>query len=421
MKRSCTFLLFALFALSAVAMEEEEPFWTKTTNFFQNTFGASNTSFSWQEFSFSGSNHQTAAITTQEHSLLQPVYLESTETKRLLNTLKPDPEAIKQLYTFAYEIVQIYTPAKEAKKNAIIHDPLIPELIAKMNRAKEKYIGYETMASYGHQNKKIFPRIGTALIFFCLRAYHLTILETKEAIPFTRGEKITYLKLSKYPAYLHLVDSISNIIQLEETNREYLEYMLSWIYNNNGDFDDYYTENYTNFKNEFYNLANSLLGGKNSPKEEIIILSKILQLVERAIKTKSENISKDFGNELLYFVPTKGSAGTWETMMGELATLTKDEDEPINAQRRIAVLWNLILRYNNDRLNKATPTAKQYLIYDVQRQVNAALPNDNFRNKLDPKNYAFIEFENLQQDIAVLKLIDDHEADIGCQSIYGAS
>src|SRR5580700_3966210 len=187
MKRSMAFLLFALFARSIAAMEDEEPLWTRTTNFLQNTFGGSSVNFNWQEFSFAGSNSQTAANTSREHSFLEPVYLKTTETKQLLTTLKPDQEAIKQLYSFAHEIVWNYIRAKETKKNAIVHDPLIPELIAKMNKAKEKSIGYETMASYGYQNKNIFPRVGTALIFLCLRAYNQTILETKEAIPFARG------------------------------------------------------------------------------------------------------------------------------------------------------------------------------------------------------------------------------------------
>ena len=248
------------------------------------------------------------------------------------------------------------------------------------------------------------------LLFCCLKKYRLTIESTGESTPFENvwlyKPGIKSKNIDSYPAYIHLVNTLTDLLV---TNVDNIKILNDCLYSDPSIlFEGYIRNAYVDANitiNELYNCLYQLLCRNGNTRD----IYNILQIIGN-IKLSTTITEKDIGYRMLFYQPND--------FQSQFKSWYDDQYNAIHTKHRIALFFNLIEVYQSLKGNKTTPTGKQYFTYCDQKRLDIAWP-DTFNGLIyDSDYYAFEEFTLLRNQIIELMLLDRQSLEKKVNQIY---
>jgi hypothetical protein len=359
---------------------------------------------------------------THLSALSEPItqYTNSWIKKTNKEEQKPNSPIIQKLYEQAFSLAQ--DSWINGYRNIKNKDLLI--LLRNMHEAEQYSINEDIMGAFtykqscGKENYFAARRCAT-LLFGYFKKYRLNATKAKELLQphnyFDRVDKkeekkiavnlckqldITLTEISyqentakkinvDFPHFWQLEVDLEKLFLSDEDK---LQTLICCIYNQKKLSKNCPHGTYTDLKAEFCKETASLLELFHYVKEQEQRTYNIIQMIENAKKAKEILHEKDLALSIL-----KSDKLTFYDYFHTPESVTDKKNKAI-------ILCNLIDHYNKTKNEKMTPIPDQFVAYNLNKNLDIALP-DSFNHTLfDKDSYAFEEFKQLC--IAIRELVD---------------
>lgn len=330
---------------------------------------------------------------------LAPIYRSTINTVSLA---QPDVMGLmQQLYNDTYEFLSKENSLKGT--NQFTQEKKLAVLINSINQARSNRITEDVMGKFAYDNQRHLGGIvsvSTALFFNILKTYNAIVRKTQEPLPFNKNQlnknqDDVYSSFQKHIAFFNLHHILK--ILLQEYTTETKHNLAACLYADANVLFQCSQDSYTDLKSEFYNRAHSVLIN-NGNKHELYELLPIIASAKAVFTMHQEN---NFESGITHFEPT-------ETIKDKLYNFFNAKHSTNNTENRIILLCKLMETYSNAQGNKAIPTLKQFYAYQLQKNLNLALPDLFNSTVFDENIYALTEFGQLLDSITDLINPDDH-------------
>lgn len=346
---------------------------------------------------------------------------------------------MRQLYNDAYYILY---DGNSTPKNQLAFNSNLIDLIINLKRAKDKLgVHEDLMATYAYEKWNLVNDLHyyVATLFYCLKKYNLTTAKTPEDLPnnhdictislstgddflkilgIENKEPISPEKrsssgnriLQEYPTYGTL---ISSLYQLSQSNIVNIKTLVSYLHSKQEIITKNYPQNsYDDLKKIFYSKAYDLLFIKKicNKYKGSNDLYDLLEIVDQ-IKDDHKKQELELGHDILALEKT-------DPLAKVLNSISPGFFYDIYSKNLISVLCKLIKNYNDESLNKITPTDEQCFCYLAHKKINFTLPDSFASNLFDENKYALIEFLQLFDNIVQLKRYDAGSVQLFVDKMY---
>ncbi|HLW73303.1 MAG TPA: hypothetical protein VKR54_04625 [Candidatus Babeliales bacterium] len=404
MKKLYVLLLLTAHGTSISCMQGQQPLWY---NFYSQQDGSDATTIPLQIITSEPA--YTICTATQLEQDLTPIYRDTNRTasvkkqqekEPLLGTIsfiQPDITSLmQQLYNDTYEFISKENSLKGT--NQFTQEKKLADLIKSINQAHSMRITEDVMGKFAYDNQRHIGGIvsvSTALFFNILKTYNAAVRVTNETLPFNKNQNDVYSAFQKHIAFFNAHHILK--ILLQEYTTETKHNLATCLYEDANVLFQYSQNFYTDVKTEFFKRAHNVLFS-NGDKYELYELLPIIETTKTLSNIYQEN---HLQSGITDFEPT-------ETIKEKIYNLFDAKHSANNKKDSIMLLCKFMKTYSDARGKKAIPTLKQFYAYQLQKNLNLALPDSFKLTIFNEDMYALAEFGQLLDNITDLIKPDNH-------------